>query len=392
MFVPFLYALRARGVPVGAQEALALAQALARGLHESGLDGFYHLGRALLVHSEAHLDAFDEAFLATFKGVVADGRKLKDELLEWLAQAAAGVRPLTQDELDALERHDPDELWRLLEERMREQDERHDGGTYWIGTGGASPFGHSGQVGREGIRLGGPGGHRSALASADARRYRGYRKDLVLDVRQLGVALRKLRRFSREGEPDELDLEGTIDATAKNAGELEVKVRPPRRPSVRVLLLLDVGGSMDPYAHLVSRLFSAASKATHWKELKVYRFHNCVYGRLWKDDDLTDSVPVSQVLAEHGRHHKLIVVGDALMGPYELLQRGGPSRDELLTGLEWLERLAGHFDRAAWLNPEPPGLWRHNTIEAIARVFRMFPLTLGGLEEAMDHLVRGRGA
>ncbi|MBX5484966.1 MAG: VWA domain-containing protein, partial [Myxococcaceae bacterium] len=260
-------------------------------------------------------------------------------------------------------------------------------------TGGTSPFGHSGRVAREGIRVGGPGGRRSALKVAGERRYDGYRDDLVLDVRQMQVALRKLRAFAREGGDKELDLEETIAATAKNAGELEVVMRPPLRPNTRVVLLMDVGGSMDPYAHLVSRLFTAASKATHFKDLRTYYFHNCIYGRVYKSARFDDPVPVADLLAECGPHYKLIFVGDALMGPWELLERGGAlgwSDPDGVEGVEWLRRLARHFERNVWLNPEPPLSWYAPTIRAIASIVPMFPLTLEGLGEAVAHLVKGR--
>src|SRR5688572_17802362 len=238
MFLPFLYELRRRGVPVGAQEALALARALGAGLHQSSLDGFYHVARSLLVHSETHLDAFDQAFLKHFHGVEDAGVQLAQEMLDWLREAAAGARELTPEERQLLESLDLDELQRMLEERIREQRERHDRGNRWVGTAGTSRFGNAGRN-PQGIRVGGEGGGlRGAMKQAEARLYRDYRDDLVLDVRQVAVALRKLRAFAREGAPDELDLDGTIDATAKNAGELEVKIRPPRRPNTRVILLM----------------------------------------------------------------------------------------------------------------------------------------------------------
>ncbi len=395
MFVAFLYELRKRKVPVGTTEAVQLARALGAGLHGSSLDGFYHVARAILVHSEAHLDAFDEAFAAHFRGVAADALKVHEELLEWLREAQKLERPLTEEEAALGEALDLEELRRLFEERLREQKERHDGGNKWIGTGGTSPFGHSGRAHQPGVRVGGPGGGRSAVQIADARKYRPYRSDLSLDVRQMQVALRKLRAFEREGGEQELDLEGTIDATAKNAGELDVVTRPPRRPSTRVVLLMDVGGSMDPYIHTVSRLFSAASKASHFKDFRAYYFHNCVYGRVYRTDRFDDPVLVRDLLAECGKHYKLIVVGDALMAPYELMSPGGtidPSEGERLEGIRWLQRLADHFEKSAWLNPEAPHYWAGNTIEVIRQVFPMFPLTLEGLGEAVTHLVRGRGA
>lgn len=386
MFVPFLYELRSRGVPVGLQESVALAQALVRGLHESSLDGFYYVARALCVHRESHLDAFDEAFLSHFRGVETRRSAIHDELRSWLEHA----RELDEVDVAALEQLSLERLLEMFEERLRQQRERHDGGSFWIGTGGTSPFGHSGAA-RSGIRVGGPGGNRSAVHVADARAYRPYRSDVVLDVRQIGVALRRLRTFAHWGRP-ELDVEGTIDATARNAGELEVVTRPPRRPNTRVLLLMDVGGSMEPYANLVSRLFSAVSKATHFKELRTYTFHNCVYGFLYDAGGKGGRVRVDQVLAECGPHFKLIVAGDAMMAPDELLSAGAAALfdpDERRVGLEWLMRLRRHFPCSVWLNPEPERYWSHETVSQIARVFEMFPLTLDGLTAAMRRLVRG---
>ncbi len=297
MFIPFLYELRSRGVPVGAQEALALARALGAGLHDSSLDGFYHVARAILIHSEAHLDAFDEAFLAHFRGIEAAGQALTDELYEWLRDAAGRRPELTPEERALFEQLDPEEIERLFAERLGEQTERHDGGDKWIGTGGKSPFGHGGAA-RAGIRVGGPGGGRSAIRVADARKYRPYRGDLALDVRQMQIALRRLRAFVREGADEELDLEGTIDATAQNAGELEVVTRPPRRPNTRVVLMMDVGGSMDPYAHLVSRLFSATKRSTHFKDLRTYYFHNCIYGKVYSTERFDEPIRVPDLLHE----------------------------------------------------------------------------------------------
>lgn len=391
MFVPFVYELRSRGVPVGTQEALSLARALLAGVHDSSLDGFYYVARSLLIHREAHLDVFDEAFLSHFKGVEGAGKTLKDELLDWLEEAAQRRHTLTDEERALLDQISAEELRRLFDETMAEQTERHDGGSRWIGTGGKSPFGHSGAA-RKGIRVGGGGGGRSAIKVADARMYRPYRSDVTLDVRQMQVALRKLRAFVRQGADEELDLDGTIDATAHNAGELEIVTRPPRRPNTRVLLIMDVGGSMDPYAHLVSRLFSATQKSTHFRELRTYYFHNCVYGHVYRTERFEEPVRVRDLLAEVGPHYKLIMVGDALMAPYELLAAGGSldlGDDAGIEGVAWLMTLAKHFDRSVWLNPEPRRFWDGNTIEYVRQVFDMFPLTLEGLGDAVQHLTRG---
>lgn len=392
MFIPFIYRLRQYGVPVGAQESVALAKALMLGLHDSSLDGFYHTARALCVHDEGHLDAFDQAFLAEYRGIEGKSVKLKEELLQWLADAKLRMQDLSAEEKALVESLDLDELKRLFEERLNEQKERHDGGKKWVGTAGESPFGRAGEA-RDGVRVGGTGGNRSAVQVADARKYRPYRSDVTLDVRQMEMALRRLRMFHREGAEEELDLEATIDATAKNVGELEVVTRPPSRPNTRVILLMDVGGSMDPYVEPMSRLFSAAKKATHWKELRTYYFHNCIYGRVYKTETFDDPIWVNDLLHECGRHYKLIIVGDALMSPYELMRQGGAislNDNNAQPGIAWLMQLQQHFRSSAWLNPEAPAYWEGNTIAAVRQVFDMFPLTLEGLTQAMQHLSRSK--
>lgn len=387
MFIAFLYELRARKVPVGTQEAVALAAALKEGLHDSSLDGFYDVARALLVHSERHLDAFDQAFAKHFKGIEGQAIEIHQRLLEWLKDAKQR-RNLSAEEAALLEQLDKETLEKMLEERLREQKERHDGGNKWVGTGGTSPFGHSGAA-RDGIRVGGEGGNRRAVRVATERHFRDYRDDMVLDVRQLGVALRKLRAFAREGAADELDLDETIEQTAKNLGDLEVVTRPPRKSSTRVILLMDVGGSMDPYAEVMSRLFTAAKKATHFRELRTYYFHNCVYGRVYQNARLSDGVPIDQLIAETNATYKLIVVGDALMAPWELMNRSGWHDEDSMEGIVWLMKLAEAYPHHAWLNPEPPSSWFQTTIEVIRRVFPMYPLTLEGLSEAVASLTRG---
>ncbi|HEY8088818.1 MAG TPA: VWA domain-containing protein [Polyangiaceae bacterium] len=393
MFVPFLYELRKRKVKVGLQEADALARALEMGLHDSSLDGFYHVARALCVHTEADLDAFDEAFLSCFKGIEGKSLELVKELDEWLKDPKMR-RELSPEEYAALQSMDLEELRKLFEQRLREQKERHDGGNRWIGTGGTSPFGMNGTH-PSGVRVGPKGGGRSAMAVADARVYRPYRSDLVLDVRQIEVALRKLRSVHREGSELELDLEETIDQTAKNAGELEIVLRPPKKSNVRVLLLMDVGGSMDPHAELVSQLFSASKRASNFRELKTYYFHNCIYGKLYETESFRDPLRVRDVLHHCTKEWKLVVVGDAAMHPAELLGGGDwyANRDEVageaMHGVKWMQLLADHFDRTAWLNPDPPNYWKGGTAEMLGTLFPMYPLTLEGLGEAMAHLSKG---
>ncbi len=392
-FVPFLYELRARKVKVGAQEAVALAKALGMGLHDSSLDGFYHLARAICVHRESDLDKFDEAFLSHFKGVQGLGRELVHELDEWLKDPR-NRKELSAEELLAMEALDMEALKKLFEERLSEQKERHDGGSRWIGTGGTSPFGQHGAH-PSGLRVGNAGGGKSAMGVADARKYRPYRSDITLDIRQIEVALRKLRAFQREGQHDELDIDATIDATAKSGGELEIVTRPPRKSNVRILLLMDVGGSMDPHVQIVSRLFSAAKRASNIRQLKTYYFHNCVYGRVYETERFSEPQSLDDLLRELDPSFKLVMVGDAAMHPAELLGAGdyeyystghhGPPQ----TGMKWLVRLADHFRRIAWLNPDPPSYWRGGTAEQIRRVFPMFQLTLEGLTDAIAHLSKG---
>jgi uncharacterized protein with von Willebrand factor type A (vWA) domain len=391
VLVPFLYQLRSRRVPVGTQEALALCRALLSGLHDSSLDGFYWVARALLVHSETHLDAFDEAFAKHFKGIESQALEIHQQMLEWLKEAQGRVPTLTEEERKLLEQLDRDTLEKLLEERLKEQRERHDGGNRWVGTRGRSPLGHSGTPVPNGIRVGGTGRNRSAYRVATARHFRGYRDDVILDVRQTGLALRKLRAFAREGEASELDIDGSIEQTAKNLGELELVQRPPRKSTTRVILLMDVGGSMDPYADEVSRLFTAAKKATHFRELKTYYFHNCVYNQVYPSARLDQAIPLSQLFAETHRQYKLIMVGDALMAPWELMARASWHRDDSEEGIVGLMKLAQAYPHSAWLNPEPRSQWFQSTIEVIRRVFPMFPLTLEGLSDAVTHLTaKGR--
>ena len=389
MFVDFLYELRARGVKVGPQEAMGLAQALALELHGTKLDGFYEVARSLCVHREQDLDAFDRAFAHHFRGVPDEALKLTEELLSWLKDPAE-KRELSAEEQELLKKLDPEELRKELQARLAEQRERHDRGNRWVGTGGTSPFGRAGQN-PQGERIGeGPRGGRGALQQAEERHFNDLRSDVTLDTRQIEVALRRLKAWVREGAEDELDLEKTIDATARNAGELEVRLRPQRRSNLRVLLLLDVGGSMDPYSEVCERLFSAAKRATHFKELRTLYFHNCIYGKLFENAQLWKGPLVTDVVRDCDPSWRLIVVGDALMHPWELQTTGGRwgGTESGSAGLAWLAYLASHFGHAAWLNPEPMVSWQ-GTAEVIARVFPMYRLTLDGLTEAVHHLMKG---
>jgi hypothetical protein len=394
VLIDFLFELRRRKLPVSTHEWMALMEAMAKGLHESSLDGFYHLCRTLCVKDIALYDAYDEAFLAYFKDVHTDALQLTKELQEWLLDPRA-MQGLTDEQREALKALDLEKLRELFEQRLREQKERHDGGNRWIGTGGTSPFG-TGGMNPTGMRVGGGGG-RSAMAIADERRFKEYRRDVVLDVRQIDVALRGLRKLGREGAHEELDLDETVDETCKNAGELEIVFRPPRRNRVKVLLLMDVGGSMDPHAELVSRLFTAASRSGRFAKFRSYYFHNCVYNSVYEDALFRKGLPTADLISGSDRDEKLVIVGDALMHPAELLDPGGfgvggspyTYSHTRASGIEWLRRLAHHFRSAAWLNPEPDRYWAGTTIEVVASVFAMYPLTLDGLAQSVRYLVRG---
>ncbi len=390
LFGDLFFALREAGLPVSISEWMTLMEALARGGVRPELGDLYRVGRALLVKSEAHFDQWDRVFTAVF----ADGEmpvSLAEELLSWLEEPVAPLG-LSPEELAAMERLPLDELRELFEQRLREQDARHDGGNRWVGTGGRSPFGHGG-ANPAGVRVGGQGGQRSALQVATARRFRDYRHDRVLDTRAFAVALKKLRRLSRhEGRP-ELDVEESIDRTCRNAGELELVFRAPRQNQARVLLLMDVGGSMTPYTRLVETLFSAASHLDHWRKFEAYEFHNCVYDNLYPSMNRGEAVRTTDILAERPRETFLIFVGDAAMAPSELTQRWGAidyfERNES-PGIVWLHRLRSRFERSVWLNPTPEGWWSGWTVRAIGRLFPMFPLTVAGLDEAVDTLLRRR--
>jgi uncharacterized protein with von Willebrand factor type A (vWA) domain len=338
------------------------------------------------VKTEAHFDLYDQCFAAYFKGVEIEAA-VKDEIMEWL-QNPVLPRELTPEEVAKLEALDFDELRRQFEERMAEQKERHDRGNRWVGTGGTSPFGHGGQN-PAGVRVGGEGGGRSAVQIASERRFRNLRHDLTLDVRQIGVALRQLRRLTREGRRDELDIDGTIDETARNAGDLELVFQAERKNNVKLLLLMDVGGSMTAYTRLVERLFSAAHGASHFKAFKHYYFHNCPYGTLYTDMARRKGTPTKEVLEGLDKTWCCIMVGDAAMHPYELSMPGGAIdyfHNNVESGEKWLSQIAEALPRSLWLNPEPVKYWNMPSIRIISEIFDMFPLTLDGLGKAVAAL------
>ena len=387
MFTDFFYTLRKKKVPVSITEWMALMEALSKGFAYSSLNAFYYLARSVLVKSEVYFDNYDLAFEEYFKGIETL-EELRDEILEWLKNPINKVL-LTEEEIFQSEMMNFDSLMDNFRQRMREQKERHDGGDKWIGTGGASPFGHSGK-GSGGIRVGGHSMNRSAVQVAKERRFRNYRSDVVLDVRHFQIALKRLRRLSRIGPEDELDLDETIDHTCKNAGDIELIWRRGRKNAVKLLLLMDVGGSMSPYAKLCSRLFSAAHSATHFKDFKYFYFHNCIYDNVFRDIERKEAVPVMHLLRTLESDYRVILLGDACMARDELIIKYGAiyyyERNEL-PGIVWLQRIADHFKYVVWLNPEDLSEWNHQTIKMVSRIFPMFELTLEGLDAAITKLI-----
>ena len=379
LFLPLLFNLRAQGLKVGLQEWLPFIDALASGLARD-LDDVYRLGRAILVHSEAHYDDYDLAFHATFSGVELQD-KLKKALEAWLRNPAEfeAMRAAGQHEFASLE-----ELLEAFRKTLEEQKGRHQGGNRWVGTGGTSPFGNSGRA-NQGIRVGGSGGGRSAVRVAADRRWANYRTDVKLDVRDFKVALRALRKLVREGA-EVLDIDDTIDQTCKNAGDIDLVFKKDRSNKVRLVLLMDAGGSMAPHHELVSKLFSAAKDLKHFKTFDHYYFHNCIYRYLYKDYETFDRRPTEDVLRDLTHEHRLVFVGDASMAPWELFSSAGGYGDDSPTGIEWLQRFKSRCPNSIWLNPDPQAYWEHPTVEAIGKVFPMYPLTVAGLKDGVKKL------
>jgi uncharacterized protein with von Willebrand factor type A (vWA) domain len=386
MFTGFLLYLRATGLKVTLTEWLVLVRALAEGYGRASLSVFYHLARSVLVKSEAQYDLYDRAFAEYFAGVEV-AEDITDELLEWLKDPK-GLPELSEEDLAQIQAMDLDTLRDTFEERLKEQKERHDGGNKWVGTGGTSPFGHGGSN-PQGVRIGGPGGGRSAVQVAEERRFRNLRNDRVLDTRQIGTALRRLRRLAKDQGPLELDLDETIDKSAREGGEIDLVFAPERHNRVKVLLLMDVGGSMDPHTMLCERLFSAAHKASHFKAFEHYFFHNCPYAKLYKDMGNYDGVPTDEVLKQIDRTWTVMFVGDAWMSPFELTHENGAisyyERNKK-TGFDWLKLFRDKTDRIVWLNPEPERIWQAPSVRLIRHLFPMFELTVDGLTGAVDHL------
>src|SRR6266508_1882428 len=387
MFVSFFHELKAAGVPVTLREYLTLMEAMEKDLAGRRVEDFYYLSRAALVKDERNLDKFDRVFGHVFKGLELMSEALTAEIpAEWLKKLAE--KYLTDEEKQMIEAMGGlDKLLETLRQRMKEQKGRHQGGSKWIGTAGTSPFGAYG-YNPEGIRIGQEGGRgRSAVKVWDERSFRNLDDSVELNTRNTKIALRRLRRFAREGVPEELDLDATIEGTAKNAGWLDLRLVPERRNRVKVLLFLDVGGSMDPHIQVCEELFSAAK--SEFRHLEYFYFHNCVYDHVWRDNvrRRSERIATFDILHKYGPDWRLIFVGDAAMSPYELMQAGGSveySNDE--PGVVWLKRLLDAYRHAIWLNPEPERGWSYTRSTQIVLGTlgpRMFPLTLEGLNRGI---------
>jgi uncharacterized protein len=390
MLIPFFFKLREGGVPVSITEFLTLLEALEARLATVSAEDFYYLSRACLVKDERHFDRFDRAFAAHFKGA----EELFEALLasipqEWLKRM--GERTLSEEEKARIEALGGwDKLIETLKKRLEEQKGRHQGGNKWIGTGGTSPFGAYG-YNPEGIRIGqDESRNRRAVKVWDRREFSNLDDTVELGTRNIKIALRKLRRFAREGAAEELDLDDTIDSTARNAGLLDLKFVPERHNAIKVLLFLDVGGSMDYHVRVCEELFSAARG--EFKHLEYFYFHNFVYENVWKDNRRrhVEKIPTQEVMRTYGHDYKLIFVGDATMSPYEIVQPGGSIEHwNEEPGAIWMRRLTSAWPRHVWLNPEPQQRWDYTPSVQLTRELvedRMYPLTLGGLEQAIKAL------
>lgn len=390
MFITFLGELRAAGLPVSITEYLTLLQATEADLAGKRVEDFYFLARTCLVKDETRVDKFDRVFAHVFKGLDTLPEAVEAEVpTEWLLKLTE--RWLSEEDKAKIEALGGlEKLLETLKERLAEQKGRHQGGSKWIGTGGTSPFGHGG-YNPEGIRIGGPGGQRKAVKVWEKREFKDLDASVEIGTRAIKIALRRLRRFARTGAAEELDLEGTIGATARRA-YLDVRMRPERHNAVKVLLLLDIGGSMDDHVRVVEELFSAAR--SEFKHLEHYYFHNCLYEGLWKSNRRrrTEMTPTAEVLRTFPSDTRVVVVGDASMSPYEISHPGGSVEHwNPEAGAVWLQRLGRAFPKLAWINPLPERHWRYTHSVGMIRDLvggRMFPMTLEGLEEATRALSR----
>ncbi len=390
MLIPFFYLLRDGGMKTSITELLTLLEAMSKGIAGQNVDDFYYLARACLVKDESQFDRFDRIFASYFNGIEDDLADFMQDIPdEWLRRQAELF--LSEEERAQIESLGGfEELMRALQERLDEQVERHEGGSKWIGTAGTSPFGAYG-YNIEGVRIGQQGSrNRRAAKVWDRREYRNLDDSIELGTRNIKVALRRLRKFAREGAADQLDLEDTIDKTARNAGLLDIRMVPERHNAVKVLLCLDIGGSMDDHVRVCEELFSASR--SEFKHLEYFYFHNFVYESLWKDNRRrhAERIPTVDITHKYGADYKLIFVGDATMSPYEIVYAGGSVEHwNEEPGAVWIKRLLNTYPKAIWLNPEPQGRWGYTPSVKLTREImdnRMFPLTISGLDDGIRAL------
>ena len=404
MFIEFFNLLRLHGLKVSLDEWLVLMDALDRGMAENSLMEFYYLCRNILIKSETDYDKFDMAFAEYFKGIESVD-EIPEELKQWLSQDE--LERMIDDMPEWAKEYDLDTLRQMFKERLEEQNEKHDGGNYWVGTGGTSPFGHGG-YNPAGIRVGGTGRHQSAIQIAGERNFRDFRQDNELDTRQFQMAFRKLRQFSSRVDTakTELDIDATIDATCDNAGLLKLVYEKPRKNTVKLLLLMDSDGSMRSYSRLCSQLFQAVNQSTHLKDLKIYYFHNCIYDSVYKEPTCLskDRVATEWLLNNLKPEYKVIIVGDASMAPdefegtgvgftyyrYDYTHNFDYDEKNQKSGKEWLKAIRKHFPAAVWLNPLHKRLWDYDhstwTIVQIRKIFPMYQLSAAGLEQSIQKL------
>ncbi len=398
MFSSFFYLLRKRGIAVSFNEWMTLMEALQKGLHHSSFTGFYYMCRAILVKSETDFDRFDGAFLEYFKDMEFT-EELPKELLDWLENPKD--KPKDTFDMDRAMQNQylsSEEIQKMLLERLQEQKEEHNGGSYWVGTGGVSVFGNSGYS-PKGIRVGGVSRYKTAFQVAGERNFRDFRNDNTLDTRQFQMAFRQLRQFSSriDAPKTEFDVDNTIKETCNNAGKLKVVYQKPRKNTVKVLLLMDSGGSIEYYSRLCSALFQSVSKSKHFKDLKVYYFHNSIYSKIYTEPSLRTKLAVDTnwILQNISSEYKVIIVGDAMMEPSELLSGSYYSygvRDSV-PGIEWFQRFKQKYPHIIWLNPAKrpqwSGYWSH-TYDVLSDVFAMYPLSVEGLNEGLKKLLVSR--
>jgi len=392
LFISFFHQLKKTGVPVSIREYLDFVSGLSKGVTQLDTNCFYYFARCSLVKDERHFDRFDKVFSEFFEGALNAGEKILAEIPDhWIMNALQ--KNLSEAEKQQIESLGGwDKLLKTLKERLKEQKKRHQGGNKWIGTGGTSPFG-SGGYNPEGIRMGSEGKRQGkAVKVWEQRLWSNFDDTKTLGIRDIRVAVRRLRKFAREGTPEEFDIDSTINATAKNAGYLDVKMRPERKNRIKLLLFLDVGGSMDPHIEACEELFSATR--SEFKNLEHFYFHNCVYEVLWKNNPRSSEEVIStyDVLRKFRSDYRIIFVGDASMSPYEITYPGGSIEHwNEEAGAIWLDRLSSHFNSIAWLNPEPEKFWNSSESNRIIKKIldgRMFELNLNGIEKAMKSLAR----